>query len=84
MDRLALGFVFVAGDAGGRISLGIEWNRMLCCRSLSGKHEYDHKTAQGNKLGSCLCTRFGFQLLHSRLRGEVCTLLALIRGLQIF
>lgn len=41
MDGLALGFVFMTGDAGGGIGLRIEWNRML--RSGGGTSKYGER-----------------------------------------
>lgn len=46
MDGLALGFVFVAGDAGGGIGLGIKRNGMLRRGRATGEEEDDEATGQ--------------------------------------
>jgi hypothetical protein len=47
MDGLALGFIFVAGDAGGGIGLGVKWDRMLGGGSAAGEQEDDKPAGQG-------------------------------------
>jgi hypothetical protein len=47
MDGLALGFIFVAGDAGGGIGLGVKWDRMLGGGGAAGAQEDDKQAGQG-------------------------------------
>ena len=47
MDELAFGFIFVAGDAGGRIGLGVKRNRMLGRGGTAGEQENDQEAGQG-------------------------------------
>ena len=46
MDGLALGFIFVAGDAGGGIRLGVKRDRMLRREGAAGDEEDDEATGQ--------------------------------------
>ena len=47
VHRLALGFVFVAGDADGGIGLGVKRDRMLGGRGAAGEQEDDKEAGQG-------------------------------------
>ena len=47
MDGLALGFIFVAGDAGGGIGLGVKWDRMLGGGGAAGEQKDDKQAGQG-------------------------------------
>lgn len=47
MDGLAFGFIFVAGDAGGRISLWVKRDGMLGGGGAAGGQEDDKETGQG-------------------------------------
>lgn len=46
MDELALGFIFVAGDAGRGIGLGIKRDGMLGRGCAAGEQEHDKETGQ--------------------------------------
>jgi len=51
MHRLTLGFVFMAGDAGGGIGLGVKWDRMFRSGGTASKQKGDdHETSQRLKL----------------------------------
>src|SRR6202034_310149 len=47
MDRLAFSFIFVAGDAGGGIGLGVKRDRMLGSGRAAGEEEDDEEAGQG-------------------------------------
>jgi len=46
MNGLALGLVFMAGDAGRGVRLRIKWNRMFGSEGATSKDEYRNETAQ--------------------------------------
>lgn len=47
MDGLAFGFIFMAGDAGGGIGLGVKRDRMLGGGGAAGEQEDDKEAGQG-------------------------------------